>query len=336
MDPDEKILLDSDRFNNGRTREGDPRAAARWTVADRLLGSEPPRLPDGGLVSRAPRTRARAFAGASRSRSRSPTWPSSLWLIQLLLSSVLILPVSNSLHDDCSTALRRGSRMVANPDFGWWETLQREHPDLLGNFPDLAAGLLTPEGVKSSQLGDSAGIGAAAVSLGVPRGRAPRLRARRGLRHAAGAARLARHVRPRGDAALPGLPRSSRWRRSPRRARPTAGSTSRPAKRCATACRSSTAKARRSLSRACGSSLCSSLWRPSSSSPIRCAPMWVARPDLPPISRFFTGVASALGRPARLFGVLLLVRARDGCPLLRLARRSTPPPAARRASRSCR
>lgn len=31
VDPDEKILLDSDRFNNGRRVEGDPRAAARWT-----------------------------------------------------------------------------------------------------------------------------------------------------------------------------------------------------------------------------------------------------------------------------------------------------------------
>ena len=31
VDPDEKILLDSDRFNNGRRVEKDPRAAARWT-----------------------------------------------------------------------------------------------------------------------------------------------------------------------------------------------------------------------------------------------------------------------------------------------------------------
>ena len=31
-------------------------------------------------------------------------------------------------------------QMVANPDFGWWETLRRTHPDLLGNFPDLAEG----------------------------------------------------------------------------------------------------------------------------------------------------------------------------------------------------
>jgi hypothetical protein len=33
--------------------------------------------------------------------------------------------------------------------------------------------------------------------------------------------------------------------------------------------------------------------------------IWVARPDLPPISRFFAGVAAALSRPARLLGVLL-------------------------------
>ncbi len=89
----------------------------------------------------------------------------SLWLIQLLLAAVLILPISNSLHDllDDSVA---GSRMVANPEFGWWETMQREHPDLLGNFGDLAAGLLKPEGVKSSQLPGLRGIGATAVSLG--------------------------------------------------------------------------------------------------------------------------------------------------------------------------
>jgi len=31
VDPDEKILLDLDRTNNGRRTEGDPRAAARWT-----------------------------------------------------------------------------------------------------------------------------------------------------------------------------------------------------------------------------------------------------------------------------------------------------------------
>jgi hypothetical protein len=32
VDPDEKILLDADRTNNGRRPEGDPRAASRWTA----------------------------------------------------------------------------------------------------------------------------------------------------------------------------------------------------------------------------------------------------------------------------------------------------------------
>lgn len=34
--------------------------------------------------------------------------------------------------------------------------------------------------------------------------------------------------------------------------------------------------------------------------------IWVARPDLPAVSRLFAGFAAAASRPARLFGVLLL------------------------------
>jgi hypothetical protein len=34
--------------------------------------------------------------------------------------------------------------------------------------------------------------------------------------------------------------------------------------------------------------------------------IWVARPDLPAVSRLFAGLAAAFSRPARLFGVLLL------------------------------
>jgi hypothetical protein len=93
-----------------------------------------------------------------------PYLAAALWLLQLLLASVIILPVSNSLHDmlDRSPA---ADRMVANPDYGWWETVKLTHPDLLGNFPDLAEGLLTREGVKSSAIGNTKGIGAAAISL---------------------------------------------------------------------------------------------------------------------------------------------------------------------------
>lgn len=93
-----------------------------------------------------------------------PYLAAALWLLQLLLASVIILPVSNSLHDmlDRSPV---ADRVVANPDYGWWETVKQTHPDLLGNFPDLAEGLLTPEGVKSTAIGDAKGVGAAAISL---------------------------------------------------------------------------------------------------------------------------------------------------------------------------
>jgi hypothetical protein len=87
-----------------------------------------------------------------------------LCIISYRRSLVLTLPISNTIHDLLDNSVA-GSRMVANPDYGWWETLQRAHPELLGNFADLTAGLLTPEGVKSSQLPGLRGIGTTAVSL---------------------------------------------------------------------------------------------------------------------------------------------------------------------------
>ncbi len=88
----------------------------------------------------------------------------SLWLIQLLLACVLVLPVSNALHallDYSST----GSRMVADPDFGWWETIRRTHPDLLGALPDAVEAATGVEGVKPGSLAGLQGIGATAISL---------------------------------------------------------------------------------------------------------------------------------------------------------------------------
>lgn len=88
----------------------------------------------------------------------------ALWLIQLLLAATLILPISNTLHGllDRSPA---ADKMVANPDYGWWETVRRVHPDVLGNFPEIAKGLLTPEGIKWSELPGMRGVGATAFSL---------------------------------------------------------------------------------------------------------------------------------------------------------------------------
>ena len=48
--------------------------------------------------------------------------------------------------------------------------------------------------------------------------------------------------------------------------------------------------------------------------------VWVARPDLPPVSRFLFGIGGAIGRPLRLFGILGLYAVDDRGPLPRLAR----------------
>lgn len=227
----------------------------------------------------------------------------SLWLVQLMLASVLILPLSNSLHDllDNSTA---ASRMVANPDYGWWETLLRVHPDLLGNFPELLTGILSTHGVTSSQLGELRGLGATAVALGMLAVvlhafalggifgtlREPQASlvtfGREGMRRfpaflaftlAAFATAIAayRWVWLETGAAL--------------RDRIQDLDTERQAM-AVTAVRLLLLLTVLSAIKLVADSV---------------RAIWVARPDLPPVSRFFAGIAAALSRPLRLFGVLL-------------------------------
>ncbi len=226
----------------------------------------------------------------------------SLWLLQLLLASVVILPVSNSLHAllDASPA---ASRMVANPDYGWWETIRRIHPDLLGNFPELATGLLTREGVESSKLSGLRGIGATALSLvmlavvlhafalgGVfgtlrePHGSLVTF-GREGMRRfpafflftlaalaAAGAAY--RWVYLETGEAL-----SHRMLELDSEGKALA----------VTAARILLLLAALAAIKLLADSVRS---------------VWVARPDLPPVSRFLAGIGAALSRPLRLVGVL--------------------------------
>ncbi|HKD10736.1 MAG TPA: hypothetical protein VKE50_01625 [Thermoanaerobaculia bacterium] len=227
----------------------------------------------------------------------------SLWLIQLLLSSVLILPISNILHDllDRSVA---GSRMVANPDWGWWETLQREHPDLLGNLSALSAGILTPEGVKSGQLPGLQGIGATAIALAMlgvvlhafalggifGTLREPRASlvtfGREGMRRFP--AFLAFTL-----AALAAAGAAYRWIYLE-----TGEALTRRAQELDTEGKALAVTGLRLLAL-----LLALAAIKLAADSVRA--IWVARPDLPPISRFFTGLGGVFSRPLRLFGVLL-------------------------------
>ncbi len=162
VDPDEKILLDADRTNNGRRPEPDPRAASRWTARAVFWLAESLRLRDGGLVS-GPSALV-CFGRGLRASLSKPYLGLSLWLIQLLLAAALILPISNSLHAnlDHSTI---ADRMVGVPDYGWWETFRRTHPDILGTFGDAAEGLLSVRGIEPDQFDGLRGVGASAFSL---------------------------------------------------------------------------------------------------------------------------------------------------------------------------
>jgi hypothetical protein len=226
----------------------------------------------------------------------------SLWLIQLLLAAVVLLPVSNSLHDLLDLAPAAG-RMVANPDFGWWETLRREHPDLFGNLPDIASGLVSTQGVRWSALSGLRGVGAAtlalallavvlhAFALGGIFGtlREPRASlvtfGREGMRRLP--AFLAFTF-----GALAAVLAAYRWIyvESGEALRDAAANLDTEGKAMAlTAARLVVLIVTLGAIKLLADSV---------------RAIWVARPDLPAISRFLAGIAAALSRPLRLAGVL--------------------------------
>lgn len=226
----------------------------------------------------------------------------ALWLIQLLMAAVLILPIGNSLHAllDHSPA---ADKMVANPDYGWWETVRRVHPDLLGNFPELAEGLLTSEGIKWSELPEMRGIGAVAFSLALLAtvlhafslgGMLGALRepssslvtfGREGMRRMPAFLVFTFAALASAFAAYEWIyQKSGEAMRDRVRALPTE-----PMALAVTGVRLVALLLALSVIKLLADSV---------------RAVWVARPDLPPVSRFFFGIGGALSRPLRLFGIL--------------------------------
>jgi hypothetical protein len=243
-----------------------------------------------------------SFARGMRLSLSKPYLALALWLIQLLLASALILPIGNLLHAmlDRDPA---ADRMVAVPDYGWWETVRRVHPDALGNFPEIATGLLSTDGIHWSELPKMRGIGAAAFSLALLAivvhafalgGLLGTLRepsaslvtfGREGMRRmppfllftfAAFAAAFAayRWIYVETGEAL--------------RAR---------VKELPTEQAALMVTALRLLALILVLAVIKLL-----ADSVRA--VWTARPDLPPVSRFFFGIGGALSRPLRLFGIL--------------------------------
>ena len=88
----------------------------------------------------------------------------SLWLAQLLLGAALILPISNALHASLDRS-PIAERMIGVPDYGWWETFRRTHPDVLGDFGEFVEGTVSVEGPERDAIGGLRGVGATAFSL---------------------------------------------------------------------------------------------------------------------------------------------------------------------------
>lgn len=257
-------------------------------------------------MSGGPRAAACFIRGLKRSLSK-PYLALALWIMQLMLAAAVILPISNTLHAllDHSPA---ADQMVANPDYGWWETVRRVHPDVLGNFPELATRLLSTEGIRWSELSGLRGVGATAFSLallaivlhafglGGMLGALKEPQAslvtfgREGMRRlpaflvftfaAFGAAFAAYEwIYVRSGEALRDRVQELHTEQA-----------------------ALAVTALRLLALVLTLSLIKLL-----ADAVRT--VWVARPDLPPVSRFFFGIGGALARPLRLLGILGLYAA---------------------------
>jgi hypothetical protein len=232
-----------------------------------------------------------------------PYLAASLWLIQLLLASVLVLPVSNALHSllDVSSS---GSRMVADPDYGWWETVRRTHPDLLGKMPEHVESALGAEGVKSTAIAELQGVGATAISLALLAI----------VLHAFALGGVFGALRePKASLVVFGR---EGMRRLPAFLAFTLAALAAvlAAYRWIYLATGEAWKDRMNDFGTEGQAIALTAVRLVAFLLVAAAiklvadsvrAIWVARPDLPAVSRLFAGLASAFSRPARLFGVLV-------------------------------
>ena len=194
--------------------------------------------------------------------------------------------------------------MVGVPDYGWWETFQRVHPDVLGDFGKLVEGVLSPQGPEPKLLSGMRGLGATAFSLALLAiflhafslgGVLGALRepqsslvtfGREGMRRLP--AFLAFTLAAFGGAAA-----AYRWIYVE-----SGLALRRRMEELSTEGQALAVTALRLLALAVALAVIKLL-----ADSVRA--VWVARPDLPPVSRFLMGIGGALARPRRLLGVLL-------------------------------
>lgn len=97
---------------------------------------------------------------------RRPHFAIAIWLAEAALAGVLLLPIANVFH----AAMNHSPQAAAtghSPDFLWWKTLVRTHPDLLGDLPAAAQALVSGKGAPGFFTFENSGaLGATFLGLG--------------------------------------------------------------------------------------------------------------------------------------------------------------------------
>ena len=108
-----------------------------------------------------------AFWNGLNASLRRPHFAIAVWLVEAGLAAVLALPISNFLHAELNHSTERDV-MIASPNLAWWQAARREHPDLVGNFPEAALSLVSQAGAAGlSSFTGTKGIAAAFLGLGL-------------------------------------------------------------------------------------------------------------------------------------------------------------------------
>jgi hypothetical protein len=108
-----------------------------------------------------------AFLRGLRISVQRPHFAIAIWLVQAALAAALALPISNFLHRELNRS-PDAAVLVRGPDAVWWTSVRRAHPDVVGDLPEAAEGLVSVEGSPGLGAFDRcAGIGATLLGLGL-------------------------------------------------------------------------------------------------------------------------------------------------------------------------
>jgi|GEM_PF-3823859 len=89
----------------------------------------------------------------------------TFWLLNLVVAAVLTVPLAAVLGETLDTHLY-GDRMAEGPSWRWYDTVDRTHPEVLGDLSAVSE-LFGPEGVGLEEMGRLSGVPLAVLAAGL-------------------------------------------------------------------------------------------------------------------------------------------------------------------------